>query len=114
MLNVEDDCRTIACFRGCTAALENGCISENYSIPNLPNRTGYNQFILRTNRSSLRIGSMFSKSGYTERYDDEGREKILLKFMVGVRGMNLWREVRKQPRNAGKKVEFEAVSRRYK
>jgi len=88
--------------------------SENYSIPNLPNRTGYNQFILRTNRSSLRIDPTFSKSGYIERYDDEGWEKILPKFMVGVRGMNLWQEVRKQPRNAGKKVEFEAVSRKYK
>lgn len=82
---------------------------ENYSISNLPNRTGYKQFILRANRSSLHIGSTFSKSGYTERYDDEGWEKILPKFIVGVRGMNLWRGVRKQPRNA-KKVEFEAVS----
>ena len=51
-------------------------VSENYSIPNLPNRTGYNQFILRTNRSSLRIGSTYSKIFeewlHRERYDDEG------------------------------------------
>jgi len=107
-LNVEDDCRTLVS----TAVLHSRIdASENYSIPNLPNRTGYNQFILRTNRSSLRIDSTFSKSGYIERYDDEGWEKILPKFMVGVRGMNLWQEVRKQPRNARKKVEFEAVSR---
>jgi len=59
------------------------------------NRIGYNQFILKTNRSSPRVGSTFSKSGYIESYDDdddddEGREKILPKFMVDVRGMNLW------------------------
>jgi hypothetical protein len=56
------------------------------------NRTGYNQFILRTNRSSPRVSSTFSKSGYIESYDDdddEGREKISPKFMVDVRGMNL-------------------------
>lgn len=100
MLNVEDEYRVLVSID--VQLHPRMDAFENYSILNLPNRTGYNQFILRANRSSQHIGLTFSKSGYTERHDDEGREKILPKFMVDVRGMNLWQGVRKQPRNAEK------------